>query len=55
MLAMYGYGGFLSFDHLEGGYKADDFLAAVQCCVVPFLRPYDKANPRSNSMPDNCR
>ena len=42
MLALYGYGGLLSFDHLEGGEKADDFLAAVQCCVVPFLQPYDK-------------
>ena len=28
MLALYGYGGFLSFDHLEGGYTADDFLPA---------------------------
>ena len=50
MLALYGYGVFLSFGHLEGGYKADDFLAAVQCCVVPFLQPYDKANPRPSSI-----
>ena len=57
MLALYGYEGFLSFDHLEGGYKADDFLAAVKFCVVPFLQPYDKANPRPNSILvlDNCR
>ena len=29
ILALYGYEGFIDFDWLEGGYKANDFLSAV--------------------------
>jgi transposase len=57
VLALYGYSGFINFDYKEGGYKADDFLEAVRLCIIPYLQPYDKANPLPNSIfvLDNCQ
>ena len=38
ILALYGYAGFVDFDFLEGGFKADDFMSAVEFMIIPHLR-----------------
>jgi len=53
ILALYGIGGFIDFDHKEGGYSAEDFMDAVKFMIIPHLRPY----PQDNSIfvLDNCQ
>jgi hypothetical protein len=43
-LALYGITGFINFDRMEGGYSAEDFLAAVEFMIIPDLRPYPQDN-----------
>ena len=53
ILALYGIGGFIDFDHKEGGYSAEDFMDSVKFMIIPHLRPY----PQDNSIfvLDNCQ
>jgi transposase len=53
ILALYGIGGFIDFDYVEGGYKAEDFLTAVEYMIIPHLRPYPEDN--SIFVLDNCQ
>ena len=53
ILALYGIGGFIDFDHKEGGYSAEDFMSAVEFMIIPHLRPYPLAN--SILVLDNCQ
>jgi transposase len=53
ILALYGINGFISFDYVEGGYKAEDFLTAVEFMIIPHLRPYPEDN--SVFVLDNCQ
>ena len=53
ILALYGYAGFIDFDFLEGGFKADDFMSAVEFMIIPHLRPYPEDG--SILVLDNCQ
>jgi hypothetical protein len=52
VLALYGIDGFLSIDCHEGGYNAEEFMAAVQGMIIPFLNPFPQ--PSSVLVLDNC-
>jgi hypothetical protein len=44
ILALYGIEGFIAFDWLEGGFKAADFMTAVEFMIVPCLQAYPLPN-----------
>ena len=52
ILALYGMSGFIDYHHKEGGYKAEDFIEAVQICILPHLQQWPL--PRSVLVLDNC-
>ena len=53
ILALYGIGGFIDYDHVEGGYQAVDFMYAVENMIVPHLTAWPA--PGSILVLDNCR
>jgi len=53
ILALYGIGGFVGFDFVEGGYCAADFMDAVETMIIPNLNQYPL--PGSILVLDNCR
>ena len=52
VLALYGIDGFIDFHFKEGGYKAEDFMAAVATSIIPHLQQWPL--PRSVLVLDNC-
>ena len=53
VLALYGLTGFIDFDHIEGGYNAEDFMEAVEFMIIPHLQAFP--GPNSVLILDNCR
>ena len=52
ILALYGIEGFIDFDWVEGGYKAEEFMDAVEFMIIPKLQQFPL--PNSVLVLDNC-
>lgn len=53
ILALYSIKGFISFDYVEGGYSAEQFMQSVEFAIIPELNPYP--GPNSILVLDNCQ